>query len=170
MRAGAARWSHPRSQFVDAALRAALARQPRTPTTRTVVKVLGSRSAVRFAGSQGHDTLACIARHGKSLPRQQAIRATTYAPCQRRQESGPVGTGVRVVSRSESRHTLHRTFCPPFCPASMSMFRAVLSAEPAARPNHSLKPTRYGSHRLAAPGHGGHRPSAASRRLPQRAA
>jgi ribosomal-protein-alanine N-acetyltransferase len=37
-------------------------------------------------------------------------------------------------------------------------------------PNPSLKPTCCGSRRLAAPGQGCHRPSAASRRLPQRAA
>jgi len=40
----------------------------------------------------------------------------------------------------------------------------------AATPDPSLKLTRYGSHRQAAPDHGGRRPSAASRRLPQRAA
>jgi hypothetical protein len=45
---------------------------------------------------------------------------------------------------------------------------AVIGAS-SARPNHSLNLTRCGSRRLAAPGHGGHRPSAASRRLPQRA-
>jgi hypothetical protein len=37
-------------------------------------------------------------------------------------------------------------------------------------PNTSLEPTRYGRHRLAAPGHRGHCPSAASRHLPPRAA
>lgn len=37
------------------------------------------------------------------------------------------------------------------------------------RPNPSFEPTRYSSHRLAAPGCSGHRPSAASRRLPPRA-
>ena len=45
-------------------------------------------------------------------------------------------------------------------------------AEPSAkmRPNPSLKaPTRYGSHRLAAPGLGVNCPSAARRRLPPRA-
>ncbi len=40
-------------------------------------------------------------------------------------------------------------------------------AESGARPNPSLKaPTRYGGHRLAAPGHVCYRPSAASRRPP----
>ena len=39
-----------------------------------------------------------------------------------------------------------------------------------ARPNPSLKLTRYGSRRLAAPGAGGIIPSAAKRRLPTRAA
>ncbi len=38
------------------------------------------------------------------------------------------------------------------------------------RANSSLAPTRYGRRRLAALGQGGHRPSAASRRLPPRAA
>jgi hypothetical protein len=38
------------------------------------------------------------------------------------------------------------------------------------RPNTSLKLTRYGSRRLAAPGAGGIMPSAAKRRLPPRAA
>jgi hypothetical protein len=38
------------------------------------------------------------------------------------------------------------------------------------RPNPSLKLTRYGSRRLAAPGAGGIMPSAAKRRLPPRAA
>ena len=37
-------------------------------------------------------------------------------------------------------------------------------------PNPSLKPTRYGSHPLIAPGHSRHRPFAVSRRLRQRAA
>jgi len=36
-------------------------------------------------------------------------------------------------------------------------------------PNPSLNRTRYGSRRLAAPGHSAHCPCAASRRLPQRA-
>jgi hypothetical protein len=36
------------------------------------------------------------------------------------------------------------------------------------RANPSLEPTRYGRRRLAAPGHHGNCPSAASRRLPQR--
>ena len=39
-----------------------------------------------------------------------------------------------------------------------------------ARPNQSFKLTRYGSRRLAAPGHGVNCPSAASRRLPPRSA
>jgi hypothetical protein len=37
------------------------------------------------------------------------------------------------------------------------------------RPNTSVNLTRYGRRRLAAPGHGEHRPSAASRHLPPRA-
>ena len=36
--------------------------------------------------------------------------------------------------------------------------------------NNSFEPTRFGSRRLAAPGHVSHRPSAASRRLPTRSA
>ncbi len=38
------------------------------------------------------------------------------------------------------------------------------------RPNQLFKLTRYGSRRLAAPGHSVHCPSAASRRLPPRSA
>jgi hypothetical protein len=38
------------------------------------------------------------------------------------------------------------------------------------QPSPSLKPTRYGSRRLAAPGVGGMLPYAAKRRLPPRAA
>jgi hypothetical protein len=44
----------------------------------------------------------------------------------------------------------------------------MCSSSHALRPNPSLEPTRYGRRRLAAPGQGSHRPSAASRHLPPR--
>lgn len=42
------------------------------------------------------------------------------------------------------------------------------AARSPAKLNPLPKPTHFGSHRLAASGRGGHRPRAASRRLPQR--
>ena len=45
-----------------------------------------------------------------------------------------------------------------------------LRCQAAQRSNPLVKLTRYGSRRLAAPGHGANCPYAAKRRLPQRAA
>jgi hypothetical protein len=72
---------------------------------------------------------------------------------------------------------------PTLCPLSIASAERVAprrshevtcmpgACRRAARPNPSLKArTRYGSHRLAAPGHVGYRPSAASRRPPPRSA
>ena len=93
--------------------------------------------------------------------------------------SARFGTAVRARSLNR-RHTRasaarirtspHRGLSTLPCPARSKMVLKVLGVRSEARPNHSLKPPRYGSHRLAAPGHSGHCPSAASRRLPQRAA
>jgi hypothetical protein len=74
------------------------------------------------------------------------------------------------ASAARIRSSSHRGLDSVPGPARSNMVRTVLSLRSEARCNHSLKPTRYGSHRLAAPGHSGHCPSAASRRLPQRAA
>ena len=61
----------------------------------------------------------------------------------------------------------------PQSPKRQSQARPAKCNTPPRRmtPNPSLKaPTRYGSHRPAAPGQGCYRPSAASRRLPPRSA
>ncbi len=52
--------------------------------------------------------------------------------------------------------------------AQVSKSAPIRGPQMQPRPNTSFEATRYGSQCLAAPGHSGHRPSAASHRLPPR--
>ena len=71
---------------------------------------------------------------------------------------------VRLSKGSGHDHLSHATH------AELMVANFCTGSPWPVRPNHSLKLTRYGSRRLAAPGAGGIIPFAAKRRLPSRAA
>jgi hypothetical protein len=90
-------------------------------------------------------------------------------PAAAKTEPKPCGSASRFKSQEPSQlWPLSSAALACFLVHFLASSRVVVA--PPARPNPSLKLTRYGSRRLAAPGAGGIMPSAAKRRLPTRAA
>ena len=136
-------------------------------------------------GKAGRPSLATLAPASLLRSHQAPSNPTAAEPDRTQQTQPPVAVGSydseeqlgRCHSLCRASSPLHKARpSPSGCALASAGARRTLQEQhtssglPHARPNLSLKLTRYGSRRLAAPGAGGIMPSAAKRRLPPRAA